>query len=224
MAPHHVPMEAQTEPVLIFVLGAPCSGKSSLCAELSHCYALDHLSIGNELRELISPNPSPPIARIKSMLSASEIETFTSNVTSGTLAPIHLTPKYVKERIFPTGGDHDNIRCLIDGFPRDAARWQVFKQYVKEFWTPDERAILIVMNIEEELAHERFVSRGRAGDVFEKRFNEYERTIPEIIGAMDKDRMTIVGIPKGVNNGEGDLTEFVAERLEGTEAWERVDD
>ncbi|KAJ4343393.1 Diphthamide biosynthesis protein 1 [Ascochyta clinopodiicola] len=105
-------------PLLVFVLGrltlpslersftdndtgAPCSGKSTLCTALAMRYNLDHFCLGDELRSLVSGAPSSPASRIKHLFSDSELETFRNNLYAGTLGPVHLTPKYVKERVFP---------------------------------------------------------------------------------------------------------------------------
>jgi UMP-CMP kinase len=85
-------------------------------------YNLSHFSLGADLRNLTSLHPTGPAARIKPTLTADELATFAENVTANTLAPLHLTPKYVKERLFGVGAAACDVRVLVDGFPRDAAR------------------------------------------------------------------------------------------------------
>ncbi|KAF9698636.1 hypothetical protein EKO04_003774 [Ascochyta lentis] len=186
-------------PLLVFVLGAPCSGKSTLCAALAERYNLDHFSLGDELRSLVSDTPSGPVARIKPLFSDSELETFRSNLYAGTLGPIHLTPKYVKERVFPSSCEPENVRMLVDGFPRDAERWVPFKEFAKPVWTPSKRGVLIVLDVDKDTARDRFTRRGRAGDVFERRFDEHMRLIAGIVEAMRKDDMTIFNVRKEEN-------------------------
>ncbi|KAF2830101.1 hypothetical protein CC86DRAFT_403422 [Ophiobolus disseminans] len=141
-----------SSPLLIFVLGVPCSGKRTLCTTLSTHYSLEHFFLGADLRELISPNPTSPAALIKPSLSAEELIKFRENVTANTLAPLHLTPKYVKERLFGVGATSGDVRILVDGFPRDAARWHVFKDMLKELWVPNKDAFLVALEVDRETA------------------------------------------------------------------------
>ncbi|KAF3052226.1 Diphthamide biosynthesis protein 1 [Didymella keratinophila] len=183
-------------PLLVFVLGAPCSGKSTLCAALAKRYDVEHFSLGDELRPLVSDEPSSHAARIKNLLSVSELEIFRSNLHAGTLGPVHLTPKYVKERVFPTGCNPKDVRVLIDGFPRDSQRWVPFKEFAAPYWMPSKGSLLIVLDVDEEVVRERFLKRGRPGDVFDRRFREHTGMITEIVKAMEKDGLTICRVGK----------------------------
>lgn len=69
--------------------------------------------------------------------------------------------------------------------------------------------MLVVLDVEREVALKRFVKRGRKGDVFERRFEEHERLVPEIVEVMRKDGVTIVNVDK-----EEDV-QAVVERLGG---------
>jgi len=193
MQSHNSP-PATSSPLLIFVLGAPCSGKSTLCTALSTKYSISHFSLGDELRKLISPHPTGPAALIKPTLSAEEVATFKGNVTENTLAPLHLTPKYVKERLFGVGATPGDIRVLVDGFPRDVARWHVFKDAVKESWVPSENGVLVVLHVDRETARVRSEKRSRVGDSFEKRFEEHEKNVGEVVDAMRADGMTVLEV------------------------------
>lgn len=202
-------------PLLIFVLGAPCAGKSTLCTALAARYTLDHFSIGNEMRSLVSVNPTGPAAHIKSKFSALELEIFAKSVRAGALAPAHQTPKYVKERIFPEGIETRGLRVLIDGFPRQVDRWAIFKGSVENVWKPDQRTVAINLEVDRQVALSRFVGRGRDGDVFERRFDDYTETIGDIVRAMEEDGMTIID----VLSEEGVEAETTVRKLENSEAW-----
>ena len=123
---------------------------------------------------------------------------------------MHLTPKYVKERVFPTGCDPGDVRILIDGFPRDAQRWVPFKEFAEPYWTPNTKSVLIVLNVEEEVALERFVERGRPGYVFDRRFREHTEMITEIAEAVEKDGLTVCRLGKE-SEGLQAMVESVAE-------------
>ena len=70
--------------------------------------------------------------------------------------------------------------------------------------------MLVVLDVEREVALKRFVERGRNGDVFERRFEEHERLVLEIVEVMRKDGVTIVNVDK-----EEEDVQAVVERLGG---------
>lgn len=197
------------------ILCAPCSGKSTLCTSLADRYGLDHFSIGNEMREFIKVEPTGPAALIKPTFTAEEIATYTRNVKANTLAPVDLTPKYVKERLFGVGARPGIVRILIDGFPRDVARWSYFKATVEEHWTPNDKAVLIVLHASRETTKERFEKRGRAGDEFDKRLDEHEKSIDPIIEAMKSDGLKVIEL--SVNHGRS--AEELIDDFEQMPAW-----
>jgi UMP-CMP kinase len=172
--------------------GPPCSGKSTVCKAIAEKSNFEHFSLGDELRELISPEPTGAAAHIKPTLSTEDIATFTSNVEANTLAPVHLTPKYVKERLFGAGATQVHVRVLIDGFPRDAARWESFKNEVQEFLKPSNDTLCIVLQVTQETARARYKKRGRAGDEFFKRFEEHEKNFEAIKEAMRLNGVKVV--------------------------------
>jgi UMP-CMP kinase len=196
-----------SNPLLVFILGkpfwltlqiltypllsAPCSGKSTLCATLATRYNLDHISIGNEMRELVSPTPTGPTALIKPTSSATKIATYKQNVMANTLALTNLTPKYVKEHLFGVGAQPGVMRFLVDGFPRDAARWPYSKDIVRDLWVPSERVVVVVLNINREIARERYEKRSRIGDAFDERFDDHEDKIRPIVDAIREDGVTM---------------------------------
>jgi adenylate kinase family enzyme len=197
-------------PLLIFVLGPPCAGKSTICTILAKHFNLDHFSLGDELRNLVSSNSTGHPARIKCKLSVDELEDLARNVRAGTLAPSNRTPKYVRERIFPDGVVPPNVRILIDGFPRGVDRWETFKDSVKDIWQPGPETSVLVLSVDRSVAKERFLSRGRAGDVFEKRFDSHEDSISGIVAAMKQDKLNVVECQTGLGFDPEDIVNFVA--------------
>jgi UMP-CMP kinase len=196
-------------PLIIYVLGPPCAGKSTLCTTLVNKFNLDHFSIGDELRDLISSDTTGHAARIKSKLSVAELEDFATNVKAGTLAPSNVTPKYVKERIFPDGVVPLNLRILIDGFPRGVDRWETFKDSVKDIWQPDSSTWTLLLCVDRAVARQRFLSRGRAGDVLDKRFDDHENSIDNIVAAMKQDGVNVVEIHPGPDRDWEDVLSFL---------------
>ena len=56
---------------------------------------------------------------------------------------------------------------------------------------------MLVLDVEREVALERFLKRGRAGDVFERRFDEHETFIELAVEMMERDGMRTVRVGKG---------------------------
>jgi UMP-CMP kinase len=131
---------------------------------------------------------------------------------------MHLTPKYVKERLFGVGAPPGIVRILIDGFPRDVGRWLYFKDTVKLSWRPSDKAVLIVLQVNKEIAKERFEKRGRVGDEFDKRFDEHEKSIDPIIEAMRSDGMTVIEL----YDNHGRSAEELIDNSEAMPAWVRT--
>jgi UMP-CMP kinase len=196
-------------PLVIFVLGPPCAGKSTICTILAKRFKLDHFSLGDELRNLVSSNSTGHPARIKSKLSVDELGDLTKGVRAGTLAPSNTTPKYVRERIFPDGVVPPNARILIDGFPRGVDRWDTFKDSVKDIWECGDNTWVLVLCTDREVAKARFVSRGRAGDVFDKRFDSHEESVGDIVAAMKQDGVNVMECQTGLGFSPEDIVEVV---------------
>ncbi|KAH6618775.1 hypothetical protein C7974DRAFT_427026 [Boeremia exigua] len=178
-------------PLLVFILGAPCSGKSTLSAALSTRHNLTPFSLGADLRSLVSPHPTGAALRIAPLFSAAELASFRAHLHTGTLGPAHLAARYVGARVFPAGCDPTRVRMVVDGFPRDAGRWGAFKGVVEPVWRPGEGGVLVVLDVERGVARERFVRRGRAGDVFERRFDEHVELVEGVVQAMGRDGVKV---------------------------------
>ncbi|RMZ74211.1 uridylate kinase [Pyrenophora seminiperda CCB06] len=193
--------------------------KSTLCTLLATNYNLDQCSIGNELRNLVSKNSTGHAARIKCMLSVDELVILAQNVKAGTLAPSTNTPKYIIERVFPEGAILNHVRILLDGFPRKVDRWEAFKEGVQELWRPDDMTWVIVMDVDRNLARQRFMSRGRAGDEFERRFDEHMENIGPIVAAMKNDGVNVIEYKSAPDYDAGAILKFFS----GIPGWtERV--
>ncbi|KAI8934639.1 hypothetical protein NX059_008332 [Plenodomus lindquistii] len=201
-------------PLLIFVLGPPCAGKSTLCKALSTRYDLDHFSIGDEMRSLISSTPTGHAARIKPLFTAAELETYTKTVRAGTLGPVHQTPRYVKERVFPDDVDPKDVKILIDGFPRQVDRWEAFKECAGRTWR-SETSVAVILTEDREIARARFVARGRAEDVFDKRYEDHEETIGDVVKAMRGDGVVAFEL----QSSESASVEDMLKRLQEKEEW-----
>jgi UMP-CMP kinase len=157
------------------------------------------------------------------------------------LGPPELTAKYVKERLFGVGARPEELRVLIDGFPRDAARWACFKDAVKDCWSlvsppgvhegsensleilsqtgrgePDsvrQKTYLIALKHDRDDARRRSVSRGRALDDFDKRFEEWEATFKDVEETMRLDMTDCMVRPMPREYGADEMVECVENLL-----------
>jgi UMP-CMP kinase len=155
---------------------------------------------------------------MKPLFTAIDIDTYTRSVTSNSVAPVHLTSRYVFERILSVGATPQSVRVLVDGFPRDAARWRYFVAMLRDKgkWSlGDGGTLVVVLKVEREVARERYVKRGRKGDEFEKRFCEHEESIEQIVEAMRRNGLRVVEVDVGEERG----VEGMVKRLEGKEDW-----
>jgi UMP-CMP kinase len=169
------------------------------------------------MRQLITSTPTGTAALMKTTLTANEMAILTQTVTANTLAPMALAAKYVKERVFGVGALPGIARTLIDGFPRDVARWQQFKEIVQQSWTPSALSVVIILHTSRKLTLERFEKRGRAGDSFDKRFDQHEEQIGPIVEAMRQDGLTMIEI-----SADHEKTAELVESFEEMPAWGRA--
>jgi UMP-CMP kinase len=167
------------------------------------------------MREFIKSEPTGPAALIMPTFTVDEIAIYTRNVQANNLAPVNLTPKYVKERLFGIGARPGIARVLVDGFPRDAARWPYSTDAVKEYWKPSDKAVVIVLHASREVTRARFEKRGRFGDEFDKRFDEHVEKINPIIEAMRSDGLTVIELSVNLGKSADELVEI----FEQMPAW-----
>ncbi|KAG8167023.1 hypothetical protein KVR01_002712 [Diaporthe batatas] len=155
---------------VIFVLGAPGSGKGTICSFLARKHSLRHFSVGDNLRTWMHANDGTPLAaRIQEKLDHQGF------LTSAELNPIlgHAIEDAIRQ------GGLKGI--LIDGFPRCAeqleswAQWPFQDKLLLERGTKPDAVISI--NVTGDNAKARYLSRGRdrndSAVKFERRYGEY---------------------------------------------------
>ncbi|EME46022.1 hypothetical protein DOTSEDRAFT_126084 [Dothistroma septosporum NZE10] len=155
---------------ITFVIGAPGSGKGTLCKELSQHHDYYHLSVGDYLRSLVAGEESQLNGLTRSRLQ--------KYLKSRELLPPEEIVAMLQRKI-----QHDcsqgQKKVLIDGFPRDLNSAKLWDETVR---VPDE---VLYFDCHKEEAMKRFLFRSRdPGDgdaVFEKRYGEFERNNREII-------------------------------------------
>ncbi|KAF9871591.1 adenylate kinase [Colletotrichum karsti] len=156
---------------VIFVLGAPGSGKGTICAFLARQYGLSHYSVGDSLRSWMRANRDTPLAaRIQEKLDHQGF------LTSAELNP--LLGLAVEEAM--RGEELRGI--LIDGFPRceeqlgSWARWP-FQETLPLEGGGTKPDVVLLLNVTRENAEARYLARGRdrndSLEKFTRRFAEY---------------------------------------------------
>ncbi|POS79213.1 adenylate kinase [Diaporthe helianthi] len=155
---------------VVFVLGAPGSGKGTICSALARKHSLLHFSVGDNLRTWMRENSGTPLAaRIQEKLDHQGF------LTSSELNPLlgHAIEDAIRQ------GGLNGI--LIDGFPRCAeqleswAQWPFQEKLLLEGSAKPDAVILI--NVTGDNAKARYLARGRdrndSAVKFERRYDEY---------------------------------------------------
>ncbi|KAK1750084.1 UMP-CMP kinase 1 [Echria macrotheca] len=155
---------------IIAILGAPASGKGTLCKRLvadppfAH---LHHVSVGDLLRGM----PSGP--------------DINGHILAGTVLPgYELVPILASHIASLPSPEGDRKVVLLDGFPRSleqerAARHVLASAGNREF--PD---LAVYFKCPKEVLKERYVARKRGADdgsLFEKRFEQHEKECPDVV-------------------------------------------
>ncbi|KAI7784777.1 adenylate kinase [Diaporthe eres] len=156
--------------LLTILIGAPGSGKGTICSFLASQYSLLHFSVGDNLRTWMRANREAPLAaRIQEKLDHQGF------LTSAELNP--FLGLAIEDAIW-----QDELKgILIDGFPRceeqlvSWAQWPFQQRLPLEGSTkPD---VVLSLNVTRENAEARYLARGRdrndSAVKFERRFAEY---------------------------------------------------
>ncbi|KAJ0164189.1 adenylate kinase [Colletotrichum tanaceti] len=214
-------MDTNTPPkrrkfAVIFVLGAPGSGKGTICDFLARKYSLSHFSVGDHLRAWMQANRKTPLAaRIQEKLDHQGF------LTSVELNPL-LGPAIEKAM------RRDELKgILIDGFPRcdeqlnSWARWPFQEKLPLEGDAKPDAVLLL--NVTRENAEARYLARGRdrndSADKFTRRFAEYLEEGPPV-----ERHFREAGLLVEIDNN-GTKEENIAgleETLRGSALWTRV--
>lgn len=148
------------KPGIVFVLGAPGSGKGTQCERIVSNFGFVHLSAGELLRtERITPGSQ----------YGEIIEQHWGATRKGVLIPAEITCSLLERAMNNSGAD----RFLIDAFPGNQSNLDVWNSVIS-----DKVELLAVLSIDcsQETCTQRCLNRGRADDnveVLSKRFITY---------------------------------------------------
>ncbi|KAI9896164.1 hypothetical protein N3K66_008336 [Trichothecium roseum] len=136
---------ASTIPV-VFVLGCPGSGKTTLSDLLTRDFPVKHISVGNLLRRIKNDTTHPQSGVIAPILNKQEL------INGNLLIPIIRSELERIETLEPEGR-----AVLVDGFPRSLAQLKIFEA---EFESP---MLVLLFNCQAEIAKERYLTRNLEG-------------------------------------------------------------
>jgi UMP-CMP kinase len=162
-------------PEVVFVLGAPGSGKGTQCSFISKEFDFVHLSAGDLLRE----ERQRPGSEFGEMIE--------QKIRDGQIVPVEVTCSLIHKAIQKSG----KSRFLIDGFPRNKDNLDGWNRVMS-----DKSKLLFVLFFEcsQDLCTERCLGRGAAGsgrsddnlESLKKRFNTYINDTMPIITHYDQ--------------------------------------
>lgn len=153
---------------ITFVIGAPGSGKGTLCKILAKHHHYYHLSVGDYLREL----------RDSGTFKHAGLEGLDRYLSSRELIPPEPIIAILKAKIAVISST-DTREILVDGFPRNLESAKLWDLEVSK---PNQ---VLHFDCEKEEAKKRFLLRARDEDddeeVFEKRYGEFAKNNAEIV-------------------------------------------
>jgi len=176
------PTIGPSKPALIYILGGPGVGKGSLCTPLPKQFTnIYHLSVGDHLRELLAQDSSTSTTQ---SFGGLDHGTFSMLMQQRQLLPTETIVSIVENALSAIANTAaasgiSNPIILVDGFPRSLesaalanARWGMPRN-------------VLFFDCPRELAEARFLNRKRSSDdsaeVFQKRYDEFERLNGEIM-------------------------------------------
>ncbi|PSK42131.1 hypothetical protein B9Z65_4045 [Elsinoe australis] len=152
---------------LILVIGAPGSGKGTLCSRLALENDFVHLSVGDILRQAVRNNSCLVDDTIVECMQAAEL------IPADALA--NVLAKHVG-----AGKENRQYSFLIDGFPRDTGQIDTVEQVLGE------PKLVLYFDCPGSEAKRRYLTRKLEGRdeneaVFEKRFQEFQQKNGQIV-------------------------------------------
>lgn len=174
-------MSTDRKPFVLFVLGAPGSGKGTQCSKIIEKYRFSHLSAGDLLRLEVNTPGSPFESLIK------------GHIKNGTIVPVEITCKLLERAMQNSDQDY----FLIDGFPRNQDNLDGWQREMT-----DKVNLLGVLFFEcgDDVCIKRCLSRGAAGsgrsddneDILRKRFLTYRNDTLPIVDYYKEKKMVHV--------------------------------
>ncbi|XP_044726858.1 UMP-CMP kinase [Chrysoperla carnea] len=162
-------------PKIVFVLGAPGSGKGTQCQNIVKEFGFDHLSAGDLLRAERQTPGSP------------DGELIEQHIKEGKIVPVEITCRLIEKAMNVSKND----KFLIDGFPRNEDNLIGWNKQMSE---KVQLLFVLFFECDEKTCTERCLSRGAAGsgrsddniESLKKRFQTYQNDTLPIINLYDE--------------------------------------
>ncbi|PNS14671.1 Uridylate kinase isoform B [Sphaceloma murrayae] len=171
---------------LIFVIGAPGSGKGTLCSRLALENDFVHLSVGDLLRQASS--------------AGSEVldQTVVECVRKAELIPAKTLAKVLATHV-GRGKENRQCRFIVDGFPRDIDQIKAVEDIIGK------PKLVLFFDCPKAEANQRYLTRNIEGrddtsDLFEKRYSEFEEKNGPIVEHYRKEGALIKIDTSGVSD------------------------
>uniref|UniRef100_A0A336JYT3 UMP-CMP kinase n=1 Tax=Culicoides sonorensis TaxID=179676 RepID=A0A336JYT3_CULSO len=139
---------ASAKPKVVFVLGAPGSGKGTQCSKIVEHYGYVHLSAGDLLRE----ERARPDSEFGTL-----IEDFIKN---GKIVPVEITCSLLENAMIKNKKETGKNSFLIDGFPRNEDN---LNGWTKQMSDKVNLQFVLYFDGPNEVFIERCLKRGQAG-------------------------------------------------------------
>ncbi|OCL12350.1 P-loop containing nucleoside triphosphate hydrolase protein [Glonium stellatum] len=194
-------------PKIVFILGAPASGKGSISQCLLRDFDFDHISVGDYLRHLTKTTPAAH-------------ETMQPYLKSADLVPWRYLGPYLTDRIRSAARTYN--RVLVDGFPRSVDQKYEFDRAIKDTPSLGKIELVIRFKCPKEELRRRYLARKRGDDnaeLFEKRYSEFEQNIGEILSSFDG---SVHIIESDTSKAPKEAYEELRDKLSKQERWLQI--
>lgn len=191
------------KPNVVFVLGAPGSGKGTQSSNICRDFGYVHLSAGDLLRE----EQNTPGSRYGELIAG--------HIRNGTIVPVEITCNLIKNamdrhvRSRMTSGDSlfGSGRFLIDGFPRNQDNLDGWRRTMQDEVNVQ---FMLFLTCDEDICVRRCLERGAAGsgrsddneESLRRRMQTYSNDTLPIIQYFERQnlvkRVDAVGTPETV--------------------------
>lgn len=167
---HQLAMSGDCKPSVLFVLGAPGSGKGTQCSNIVEKFKFEHLSAGDLLR-MEKNTPGSPFGSL--------IE---EHIKNGTIVPAQITCSLLERAMRMSRENY----FLIDGFPRNKEN---IDEWEKEMSGKVNLLGVLFFECQDDVCVKRCLARGAAGsgrsddneDSLRKRFQTYQSDTMPIV-------------------------------------------
>ncbi|CAK8675897.1 unnamed protein product [Clavelina lepadiformis] len=162
------------KPRVVFVLGAPGSGKGTQCEKIVQHFGYTHLSAGDLLRQ----ERNDPASEVGQLIH--------NYIKEGKIVPVEITCGLIEKAMVKSG----KSKFLIDGFPRNHDNLSGWNEQMGE---KAEVAFVLFVECPEEVCTERILKRGQSSgrtddniESLRKRFNTYTKETVPIVRHYDQ--------------------------------------